>query len=142
MMTAAKKNKRMTRRLRLALTWTAEVWGWLAKNPGRYKGDFPRWSEYLAALSKAKYHNINRSNLECPYAHCPCCVYADHVASENGAMCSCCPLGSVFWSGEKTGGTCIDKRSPYHRWYSSNFLDTAAAAEIRDRALELLAAGG
>lgn len=88
---------------RQALTWTRDMWAWLAENPGETKHDWPGW----------------KTRQRC-WSDCACCAFTNPIS--NG--CARCPL-LALWGGLPPGDDkhffpCVDNPdSVYLAWIKS-----------------------
>lgn len=98
---------------RQALTWTRDMWAWLAKNPHKNKSDWPGWETRQPCLSA-----------------CACCEVTD--PAENG--CAGCPL-LALWGGLPSGKDkhffpCVDNPDSVYLAWADMWEDVSGRPQI------------
>ena len=93
-----------------ALEIAIELWEWIVDNPGKYKGDWPRWDKY------------KRMRHDCPF-----CQYGFSTVSQEACDC---PLSRKY-------GGCVAFDCAYDKWSTS--IIVGGEDEAHKAAVEFLA---
>ncbi len=91
---------KLTKKRALFLCW--KLWQWLAENPSKDKGDWPKWKS-------------NGGGVVDMGAHCPCCEFPPEDEFDS-PICSKCPLVG-FWDAPRGGSQlCLGNDAQFYKW--------------------------